>query len=94
MECLKSTIISAEAHTGFCEINSIESGLCRVNKLLRDSISKYLILFAVVILGVNVIAGKFSPASVMIIATAVALIYGGFQIINIISGVNIANACR
>jgi len=73
MECLKSTTVSASPKTGFCEINAIESGLCRINKLLRDSISRYLILFAVVILGINIISGKFSPSSITIIVVAVAL---------------------
>lgn len=97
MDCLeKTTIGGIPSLNGYCQLDSLTLGICHTYKILKDGIAKYLVMIAVIIIGFNFLmgGGKVNINSVLIILAGIMLIYGGFQLINMITGVDAAAACQ
>jgi len=87
INCLEQTPLPSAK--GYCKGNSLAQGVCYANKLAKGSFARYLVLIAVLTLGFNLLmTGKLNPNVLFSIMLAIGLIFGGLQIIKIITGMN------
>ncbi len=89
--CLQGTSIGGIVKGG-CELDALTGMICWFQKLLMNSLGKWLVLLILVSLGLRIlITGKPIEAKDLIIIPAViVLIFGATQLISILTGVSAA----